>query len=59
MSINRQMDKDVEYYSATKKNKNLPLTTMWMGLKDIRYNEMSDRGRQILYIFHLYVESKK
>ena len=46
------MDKDVEYYSARKKNKILPFTTMWMDLEGIMLGEISQtEKRQILYIF--------
>ena len=44
------MDKDVEYYSARKKNKILPFTTMWMDLEGIMLGEISQtEKRQILY----------
>ena len=42
----------MEYYSARKKNKILPFTTMWMDLEGIMLGEISQtEKRQILYIF--------
>ena len=40
----------MEYYSAIKKNKILPLVAAWMNLEDIMLKwSKSDRERQILY----------
>ena len=41
----------VEYYSAIKKNEILPFAATWMDLEGIMLCEMSDRERQILYVF--------
>ena len=38
----------MEYYSAKKKNKIMPFTTIWMDL-DIFIQSQSDRERQISY----------
>ena len=40
----------MEYYSAIKKNENLPFATTWMDLEGIMLSEMSDRERQQLYV---------
>ena len=40
----------MEYYSALKKNENLPFAKTWIDVKDITLSEMSDRGRQIVYV---------
>ena len=53
------MDKDVEYYSAIKKNKNWPFTTMWMGLKDITDNEISQTEEDKYCIFFTYMWNLK
>ena len=53
------MDKAVEYYSAIKKNKNLPFTTMWMGLKDITHNEISQTEEDKYCIFFTYMWNLK
>ena len=37
------------YYSAIKKNENLPLAATWMNPKGITLSEMSDREKQVLY----------
>ena len=41
----------MEYYSAIKMNEILPFATTWMDLQDIVLSEMSDRERQIPYVF--------
>ena len=40
----------MQYYSALKKNENLPFAKTWIDLEDIALSEMSDRGKQILYV---------
>ena len=58
------MDKDVvyiytvEYYSAVKKNENLPLAERGMDLEGIMLSEISQRKTNSVW-YHLYVESKK
>ena len=39
----------MEYYSAIKKNENLPFATTWMDLKSIMLSEISQR-KTILYV---------
>ena len=40
----------LEYYSALKKNENLPYAKTWIDFEDITLSEKSDRERQILYV---------
>ena len=49
----------MEYYSTIKMNEILPFTAAWMDLNFIILSEVSKTERQILYDYHLYVESKK
>ena len=46
----------MEYYSAIKKNENLPSATTWMDLEDISEISQTEKNK---YWYHLYVESKK
>ena len=47
-----------EYYSAMKRNENLPLGARWMDLQSITLSEMSQTETTSVR-YHLYVESKK
>ena len=49
----------MEYYSAIKKKKILPLTTAWMDLENIMLSEISQSEKEIRISFHSYVESKE
>ena len=48
----------MEYYSAVKKSKILPLAATWMDLEGIMLSEISQRKTNTI-CYHLYVESKK
>ena len=48
----------MEYYSAIKKNENLPFATTWMKLKGIMLSEISHIEKNTLW-YDLYMESKK
>ena len=48
----------MEYHSALKKKEILPFAMTWTNLKDIRWNEISNRRRTTIVWFHLYGESK-
>ena len=47
-----------EYYSAIKKNKNLPSAATWMDLEGIILSEISKTETNTVW-YHLCVESKK
>ena len=49
----------MEYYSAIKRKEILPFGTLWMDLKGIVLNEMSDRERQTLYVLTYIWNLKK
>ena len=49
-----------EYYSAIKKNENLPSAATWMDLKGIMLSKLSQTERKTNTICsHLYADSKK
>ena len=63
VSINRWMDKEdvryiMEYYSAIKKNENLPFATVWMDLEGVMLSEIS-LGKTNTIWCHSHVEFKK
>ena len=50
----------MEYYSAIKKNRILPVIAVWMGLEGIMLSETSHTERdKYCMISLIYVESKK
>ena len=59
MSINRWMDKDVEYYSAIKKKEIMPFLATWMDLEIIILSEVSQTEKDKCHILSLIVELKQ
>ena len=45
----------IEYYSAVKKNENLPFATILMGLKSIMLSELNQIRNTDTLCYHLYV----
>ena len=43
----------MEYYSAMKKNENLPFSTTWMDLEDIMLREISQSEKDKYFIISL------